>query len=80
MSNKSDPCTRFAAITPSDTVALVAPCSAIYVGGAGNVVCLNNDGVAITFVGVAAGTILPVGTTRVNATGTTATSLVALAQ
>lgn len=80
MSNKSDPCGKFTAITPSDTVFLTDPCFAIYVGGAGNVVCLNEDGDAITFVGVAAGTVLPITTSRVNATSTTATSLVALAQ
>ena len=79
MSNKSDPATRFAAITPSDTVALVDPAFAIYVGGAGNVSCLNNAGEVVTFIGVTAGSILPIGTARVNATLTTATSLVALA-
>ncbi len=79
MSNKSDPATRFTAITPSDTVNLISPCFAIYVGGAGNVSCLNNDGVVVTFIGATAGSILPIGTSRVNATLTTATSLVALA-
>lgn len=80
MSNKSDPCSRFAAITPSDTVNLINPAFAIYVGGSGDVVCINNDGVAVTFVGATAGSILPITTSRVNSTNTTATSLVALAQ
>lgn len=72
------PSARAAAITPSDTVAIPDGITrGIYVGGAGNVVALIN-GVAITFTAVPVGTVLPIQATRVNATGTTATALVAL--
>lgn len=69
----------FRAVTPSDTLAIKGgPARALYVGGAGDVVAINENGVAVTFVGVAAGTVLPIATTRVNATDTTATNIVAL--
>ena len=71
-------CTRAAAITPSDSVALTVFPRAIYIGGAGNVSVLTLGGDTTTFPGLAAGSILPVRVTRVNATGTTATNLVAI--
>jgi hypothetical protein len=67
-----------AAITPSDaTVEPGGKFDAIYVGGAGNIT-LFTGGSAILFTAVPVGTILPVGGTRVNATGTTATAMIAL--
>lgn len=67
------------AVTPSDTVNLTVPSRALYVGGAGNIVAVMQDsGTAVTFTGVLAGTVLPIRVLRVNATSTTATSLVAL--
>jgi len=51
---------------------------ALYIGGAGDVSITNVSGVAIVFVGVPAGAILPVVTNRVRATGTTATNVIAL--
>jgi len=78
---KSDyacPATDYVAITPSDTVNFAnGICRAIYVGSSGDIVAINNEGTAITFSNVPIG-ILPVMTTRVNATGTVATNLVAL--
>ena len=68
--------TQFA-ITPSDTVNFVLPCEAIYVGGAGDVVVVGDNG-AITFKAVPVGTILPAKAKRVNSTNTTATFLVGL--
>ena len=71
--------TRAVAITTSDTVALPGGvCKAIYVGGAGNVVVLDAFGNTTTFNGATAGSTLPIGAVRVNATLTTATNLVAL--
>lgn len=80
---------RWRSITPSDTVAIgettagdglaKAP-RAVYVGGAGNVVAVNDDGTTATFTGVPAGTVLPIMPKRINATSTTATALVALYQ
>lgn len=67
------------AITPNDNVDLAdGRCRAIYIGGAGNLKCRDKFGNAITFYSVAAGSVLPLRASRVYATGTTATYLVAL--
>ena len=68
----------FVVVTPSDTVDLTTPARALYVGVAGNLVCLNKRREAITFVGVPAGAVLPIETIRVNSTSTTAGSILAL--
>jgi hypothetical protein len=73
------PDTSFRAVTKSDTVNIASgPARALYVGGAGNLVAINENDVAVTFVAVPAGTILPIATKRVNSTNTTATNIVAL--
>lgn len=69
---------QFFAITPHDTTNFAYTVRGIYVGGAGNVVAINEAGTAVTFIGVPAGTILPIYANRVNSTSTTATSLVGL--
>ena len=67
------------AITPNDGADLPLPgCRAIRAGGAGNVSIVDLTGTTTVFVGVLAGETLPVQAARVNVTGTTATSLVAL--
>ena len=67
------------AVTPSDSTDLTySTCRAIYVGGDGNVSLVDGNAATIVFTGVTAGSILPVQTARVNATGTTATSIIAL--
>lgn len=77
MSHVSDPGKFAAAIIPSDVTNLTAVTRAIYVGSAGgNIVAIIN-GTAITFVAVPIG-ILPIQASRINATGTTSTNLVAL--
>lgn len=75
---------RAVAIVPSDTVPL-SPCSAIYVGGAGDIVLVpsGNAGASVaaasvTLKAVPVGTVLHVSAQYVMATGTTATDLVAL--
>lgn len=65
-------------VTPSDSVNLPAGCRALWIGGAGNVALVGEDNNVVTFSGVAAATILPIGPKRVNATNTTATPIVAL--
>ena len=65
-------------VTPSDSVDLTTVARALYVGAAGDVAVLMNDDSTATFVGVAAGSILPIRVKRVNSTSTTATSIVAL--
>lgn len=75
----TSPASGAAAITPSDSGDLPTTTRGIYVGVAGNIVVDLYDGTtSITFVGLAAGTILPVRAKRVRSTNTTATSLVAL--
>lgn len=73
-------------MTPSDTVNVdgtigtvtkPVPCDAVYVGGAGAVACVLENGEVAVF-SVASGYILPVRSIRINSTGTTATHLVAL--
>jgi len=71
------------AVTPNDSADLaLGTCRALYVGAAGDISIDDLTGEAagesVVFVGVTAGSILPVQTARVNATGTTATSIVAL--
>jgi hypothetical protein len=75
------PSDTFVAVTPSDATAISAALGetkGLYVGGAGNVVCIDCTNTAVTFTAVPAGTVLPVRTRRVNATNTTATAIVAL--
>jgi hypothetical protein len=75
---------RAAAVTPSDTVNIPAVTGGsnngcvLYVGGAGNLKVLTVGGDEVTFTAVPVGTFVPVQVLRVFATGTTATSIVAL--
>ncbi|MEQ1770388.1 MAG: hypothetical protein ABL879_11165 [Devosia sp.] len=66
------------AITPNDSTDLEELCRALYVGSAGNISVVLKLGATVTFVGVPAGSILPVRAVRVRATGTTAGSLLGL--
>lgn len=72
------PASGFAAITPHDSTDLTYVTRAVYVGGAGNLVAVDEQNNPVTFTGVTAGSILPIRVRRVNSTSTTATSLVAL--
>jgi hypothetical protein len=65
------------AITPSDIVGNTF--RAIYVGGAGNVSVVTAGGDTVTFTAPPVGTIIPIETQLVRATGTTATLLIGLA-
>ncbi len=77
MVSKSKPAEEGVAVTTSDTVNLVSPARALWVGVKGNVsVEMIGLGTAIVFVGAQG--LLPVSVTRVNATLTTATNIVAL--
>lgn len=51
-------------------------CRKIYVGGAGDVTIVNDDGTTALFKAVPVGTTLVVDSKRVNAVGTTATLMV----
>lgn len=70
-------------VTPSDTVNFVNQglgrllCDGLYIGGAGVVAAVFEDGTVVNFTAVA-GEILPIAVKRVNTTNTTATLIVAL--
>ena len=67
-----------AAITTSDTVSLTGITRAVYVGGAGNITAIMSNGDAVLLTAVPVGTLLPIRCTRINATATTATLLIAM--
>lgn len=75
------PAGSYFAVTTSDVVGgnFTTPARGLYVGVGGNVSVVPPTGAAVTFVGVPAGSILPVEAIRVNTTGTTATNIVGLA-
>lgn len=78
MSAYTDPGSRLAAVTPSDSTDLTGA-RAVYVGGAGNVALIAiDDSAAVTFTAVPAGHIIPVRVSRVMSTNTTATNIVAI--
>lgn len=72
------PCTLAAAVTPHDTNELSVTTRSVYVGGAGNLTVTMAGGGNATFNSVPAGTVLPIRVSKVLATGTTATNIVAL--
>lgn len=76
--DQAAPAREWIAVTPSDTVPIPAGCRGLFVGGAGSLSLVGANGVAVTFTGVLAGTVLPCGPIRVNETGTDATLIVAL--
>ena len=73
----SDPATSYAALTPSDTTDEGTQFRGLYIGVSGDVVVVGPNDSAVTFANVPVG-VLPVVGKRVNATGTTASSIVAL--
>lgn len=64
-------------ITPSDSTN-ITPTRGLYIGGAGNVSVTMAGGQVITFLNVVGGTIFPLQVTRVMATNTTATNIIAM--
>lgn len=73
MSAAADPAANAEAVTPDDTTTFDPPARGLYVGGDGDVVVDTLGGQTdVTFVGVTAGTVLPVTCIRVKAaTGAT---------
>ncbi len=67
-----------AAVTPSDIVDLSNVSRAIYVGGAGNIALITEQGETVTLIGVTVGSVIRICASRIKAAGTTATNLVAL--
>jgi len=72
------PCERAAAVTPNDGADVTFTTRALYVGVGGDVSVVTSGGDTVTLVGVPGGAVLPIRANRVRATGTTATSIVAL--
>jgi hypothetical protein len=62
---------------PNDAGILNAT-KALYIGGAGNLRVTMADGQDVIFVGIPAGTILPLNVSRIWATNTTATNILRL--
>lgn len=66
-------------VTPNDNADLAVTARALYVGVGGDVAFIAfNDSSAQTWVGVTAGTIIPMYVKRVMSTNTTATSILGL--
>ena len=72
------PANRAVAVTTNDGSDLAFVARALYVGGAGDIALITSGGDTVTFAAVTAGSILPVRTARVLATGTTATNIIAI--
>ena len=66
-------------IVPSDATNFArGVCNGIYVGGAGNITVVTEAGSVVTFMAPVVGQVIDIRSIRVNATSTTATSLLAL--
>jgi hypothetical protein len=72
----TSPAETVAAVAPSDTGSVRA--RALYVGGGGDVTVDTANSSNVTFKSVPTGTVLAVRATRVYATNTTATNIVAM--
>lgn len=80
--NITDPSSRYAAVTPSDTDGsgdLAEVSRAIFVGTGGNLVAIRPDGTSVTFANVPDGTLMPIRAKRIASTNTTASDIVSLA-
>lgn len=70
------PASHAAAVTPNDDVDLPVVARALWIGGSGDVSVVMRGGETVTLSGAVG--LVPVEVARVRATGTTATSIVAL--
>jgi len=77
MSHVSDPGEFAAVIVPNDSTVLTTPTRAIWVGVAGNIAVRMRGGNLVTFTGVPVG-LLPIQVDKILATGTTATTMLAI--
>lgn len=74
----TDPVQHVLAVTKSDATVFAQFTRALYVGGGGDVAIVTPAGDSVVFVGVLAGSILPVRAYQVLSTGTSATSILGL--
>ena len=65
-------------VTTNDSTDLATDARGVYVGVSGNLKATLVGGTTVTFVGLASGVIHPIQARRIWATGTTATSVVAV--
>lgn len=72
------PMTNAIVVTPSDSANLSVPTKSIYVGGTGALSVVMAGGQTTLFSALPVGTQLPISVVRINATGTTATLIVAM--
>jgi hypothetical protein len=63
-------------VTPDNDTDIIYVSRALYIGGSGNVRVQTKGGQDVTFLGVLAGTLIPIRISRVYAAGTTATNIV----
>lgn len=77
-SGLESPASNAAAVTPNDSTDLETDARALWVGTSGNVKIDTTGGQTVTFVGVIGGSIVPMRTRRVYATGTTASNILAI--
>jgi hypothetical protein len=73
----SAPCDNAAVVVPSDTT-ILPPFQQLYIGGAGNVAVTTVNGNVVTFTAPPVGSIIPIRGTKVLATNTTATLIIAM--
>lgn len=66
------------AVTPSNITNFDTTARALYIGLGGDVTLVTPMGNVITFINTVTGSIIPIMCNRVNATGTTATNIVAI--
>ena len=74
----SGPAASGFAVTPSDTLDLPETTRALYVGIAGDLAVKMANGETLTLRNVAQGAVLPLRTTRILQTGTSASAIVGL--
>ena len=75
---RTDTAKKSLTITPNDSVDLPERARSIWVGGAGSVSIVDPYGNTAVYVGVDGGQVILAEVDRVNATGTSATSLIAM--
>ena len=71
------PASLAADVTPSDSAPLPIASKRLWVGGAGSLSLVTVGGTTVVYSGVPAGSYLNVRAAQVNATGTTATNIIA---
>jgi hypothetical protein len=72
------PCRNAEVVSKSDTVDLANVSRYLWIGGTGDVCVITKGGQTVTLTAVPAGQLIPICVSRVKATNTTATNMIAL--